>query len=353
MQIRARTARTSALAVALFGIALTAWAGPPDGGIEARPAALPAPAPEAPLPPTPLQVATGIYVNDVARIDIMQHEFFADFYLWFRAKLRPGETWTPQSIELMNALRAELTKVEEKKLPDGSSYWEYRAKGTFRGHFDLADYPLDLQTLPIAIEDATAFARKLVFVPDPTHTPDRLRWLDKLIHIPDFEVRDVGVNVSVHEYGTNFGDTTPGLSADLSRFSRFKVTITIERIFLPHLVKFLIPLLVISGMAYVTFFMKAPEFSTTSRLCGTALLSSIALHITSSRNLPEVGYLLVSDKVFILFYLVIFLTLLEKVAANRLVAGGKEAAAHRLERAFRVGFPAFLLTGSLLVYYTR
>lgn len=308
-----------------------------------------------PAGPVPLlEVATGLFFNDFSHVDLKRHQFFADFYVWFRAKLpKVGEKWSPASIEFMNGIKVELTKVEEKDLPDGNHYWEYRAKGTFRAHFDLSHYPLDAQRLPIVIEDSTWFSKKLVLVPDGTQSTEFKKWIDPLVKVPDWLVSTALIRRSIHDYGTNFGDTTPGQSADLARYSRLTFETTLERASLPHLVKFLIPLLVISGMAFVTFFISATEFSTASRLCGTALLSSIALHITSSRNLPEVGYLLISDKIFIMFYLAIFITLVEKVAVNHLITSARESRALRIERVFRYGFPAFLGSGSLFIFLTR
>lgn len=320
---------------------------------KAQPTSSPAPSAESASPATPLRVFLGLFVNDYAHIDLKNHNFFADFYIWFRAKPRPGETWNPSSIEFMNGRKVDMVKVDEKKLPDGYSYWEYRAKGIFRGRFDLAHYPLDHQPLRIIIEDSQNWSKKLELVPDPTHHAERMRWIDDLIQIPDWTVERAQTLTATHDYRTNFGDTTPGLSLDLAKFSRFTFVATIERRSGTHLVKFLIPLLVISGLAFLTFFIKTADFGVTSRLCGTALLSSIALHITSSRNLPEVGYLLISDKIFILFYLAIFITLVEKVAVNRFNAANRSDSAVRLERAFRFAFPTFLAIGSVVIFLTR
>jgi hypothetical protein len=66
-------------------------------------------------------------------------------------------------------------------------------------------------------------------------------------------------------------------------------------------------------MAYLVFFLPAKEIQTASGLAITALLSCIAFNITVSQNLPEVGYLVVSDKFFLSTYILLFLTLLQSV----------------------------------------
>jgi len=65
--------------------------------------------------------------------------------------------------------------------------------------------------------------------------------------------------------------------------------------------------------------------------------------------LPAVGYLVIADKIFILFYLVIFSALVQTVIANNLSKSGKPKESQRLDDFFRVAFPAALLIGVLLM----
>ena len=71
----------------------------------------------------------------------------------------------------------------------------------------------------------------------------------------------------------------------------------------------------------------------------TSLLTCVAMNLTVSSNLPEVGYLVASDKFFICTYGLIFVTLAETVWTFALASDGRLDYANRVERWFRWGFP--------------
>jgi hypothetical protein len=81
------------------------------------------------------------------------------------------------------------------------------------------------------------------------------------------------------------------------------------------------------------------------------LLTCMAFNVSVATNMPEVGYLVVSDKFFISTFAVLFLTLAETMACYLLDNRGLTERALGLDRKARVIFPIVvgLIFGYLLI----
>ncbi len=323
-------------AVGLASVAL------PAGGASPSPSPSPVPL-AAPEPATgPLRVQVGLYVLDLARLDMKENQFYADFYIWYKWPDRPDRPWTPADIEFMNGTVEAATPLATDTLA-GVKYASQRIKGTFRGKFDLRSYPFDSQRLPIVFEDQGLNADKLRFEADPNN-PDQNRWIEAGVQVPDWKVAGGRAFTDLHIYDTDFGDqvTSP---ATQTLYHRFHFEARLERLFVPHFIKFIIPLLVIAGMAYMVFFINAREFEAQCGICVTALLTAVALHISQADALPAVGYLVLSDKIFIIFYLFIFSALVQTVVANNHAKRGRIRTAMALDALFQWAYPLGILLG--------
>lgn len=293
----------------------------------------------------PIEVEVGIYVLDIAHLDLKESEFFADFYIWY--KTPENASWSPQSIEFMNGAIESATPLTSQNTGTGKNLWSQRIKARFRGHFRLHSYPFDQQTLPIVIEDSDYEVNKIVFKPDNSAPPDFMAWIDPGLRIPDWEKQSAAIIIDTHNYSTDFGLETKKSSS----YSRFTFSLKIKRLFIPHLIKFILPLIIIAGMAYMVFFINASEFETQCGICVTALLSAVALHIAQADALPAVGYLVMSDKIFILFYMVIFSALVQTVINNNYAKRRRFDMAIYLDKQFRIWYVVVLIIGNILVFF--
>ncbi|NCB39144.1 MAG: hypothetical protein EOM80_10265 [Erysipelotrichia bacterium] len=291
----------------------------------------------------PVTVEIGMYVLDVAHLDVKESEFYADFYIWYKAP--STASWTPDNIEFMNGNIENATQLVLAPIA-GKNVWSQRIKGRFRGHFLLHSYPFDAQMLPIVIEDAETQSNVIVFQPDSDSSKDFNTWLEPEMNVPDWERSGASCSSDVHHYKTDFGQS----NRKGSDYSRFTFKLFLKRLFMPHLIKFILPLIIIAGMAYTVFFINASEFETQCAICVTALLSAVALHISQADALPAVGYLLMSDKIFILFYVVIFSALVQTVVNNNYAKRRRFDMAIYLDKKFRIWYVAFLIAGNILVF---
>ena len=142
------------------------------------------------------------------------------------------------------------------------------------------------------------------------------------------EIKRVSRDFSDHEYKTDFGDPN---AQPTMRFSRVVLSIEVERRFSPYLVKIIIPLLIILLLAYLVFFVPAQELDVAVGLTVTSVLACIAIQLTLNDKIPNVGYLITSDRIFHLCYFLIMLAMAETVVTSNLTKMGKEAVSDRIE----------------------
>jgi hypothetical protein len=293
-----------AAALALIALSIAASADPQ------QPAAAQTQAPAAPSE-KPERVAVGVYVNDIQEVEFPTHSYAVDFYVWFRWKspnLDPSK-----SMEFMN--RYAPTEHERdrlldkpKAMPDGSLYSVLREQGRFATKFRLEKYPFDHQRLKIELEDTLAATDDQVYVPDQVPV-----LLNPNITLPGFRVGKPVMTIDNHFYPTNFGDLT--VPNDES-YSRVTIEIPITRPLVTVTVKAFLPVLLIVICASLIFFIMPSRVDGRIGLGITALLTLVALQLTASSSLPEVGYLMLIDKIYLASYAFIIATLARVVATS-------------------------------------
>ena len=266
-------------------------------------------------------VYVGAYVNDIQQINLHEDSYRLDFYVWFRwkdASLDPS-----RSAEFMNAFEPSghvRTHIYDKpqKLPDGSLYAVIREQGQFSAKFPLQQYPFDKQELVVAMEDTLHGEKEMVYVPDGK-SPAPMS-LSARISMPGFDIGKPALAVGGFPYPTNFGDTT---QPDSTAYSRAVFAIPIQRPSLGTGIKVFLPLLLVMACAALVFFVHPAYVEGRLGVAITALLTLVALQLTSASNLPEVDYLLMTDKVYLLAYMFIIATMLQVARISRLVHAQK------------------------------
>jgi hypothetical protein len=217
-------------------------------------------------------------------------------------------------MEFMNRYASDANLRDElydkpKPMPDGSVYSIIRYQGLFSTKFRLEDYPFDTQGLLVMMEDTVAAADAQVYVPDPngavTINPD--------ITLPGFKVGKPQIHVVERAYPTNFGDLAEPEATD---YSRLLLTIPVTRPIVAMSIKTFVPIGLIVVCAALVFFVRPRYVEGRIGLGITALLTLVALQLTSSASLPDVDYLMMIDKVYLLAYLFIILALVRVVLTS-------------------------------------
>ena len=288
-----------------------------------------------------------MHVVQMRGVDARAESFYADFYLWMRFPVTTDER-TKEIVEKLEPVNGkfETRDVVDDKVVGEERYICYRVTGTFFFVPDLKNYPFDTQVLPITVENSTLEQEELVFVDDrvsyeKSGSPE-VRWgLSPTLSIADYTLKRVDRDVIESRYPTNFGD--PGRSPTGTHYSRFSLKVSFVREYWSYAFKILIPLLIILMMAYLVFFLPPAQLDTAASVAMTALLSCMAYNVAVSQNMPEIGYLVLSDKFFISTYLLLLLTLAQTFISFILDSNGKQVAAQRLDIASRWIFPMLVV----------
>ena len=255
--------------------------------------------------PGPAEVIVGAYVNDIQELDFKANNYTVDLYVWFRWKdpsIDPSKT-----MEFMNRYASddnirESLYEEPKPMPDGSLYAIIRYQGHFSTKFRLDGYPFDTQKLMVVMEDTIAGADAQVYVPDA----DGGVAINPDITLPGFSVGKPVMNVTSRPYPTNFGDLAQPGATDYSRLS---IAIPVTRPMVAMSIKTFVPIGLIVVCAALVFFVRPRYVEGRIGLGITALLTLVALQLTSTASLPDVDYLMMIDKLFLLAYLFIIASL--------------------------------------------
>lgn len=302
------------------------------------------------LPAQPQQVLTGMYLMNLYDLNLDEHSFYADFYIWFKWR---GDL-DPTEIEFVNAVEKWGMTMEPFEdstltLSDGWNYQGYRVEGRFFHPFLLERFPLDRHSLEIHAEHPDYPATDLQYVPDTTSPPVHFR---PELELAGWDILGAELRPEIHSYGTNFGNP----DAPASTFSDFVFTFTLTRPVSYFILKLLLPLTIVLFAALGALLFFPSYVDARISLPVGSLLTAVFLQQSYSDALPDVGYMVLMDKIYLLAYLLIAATMLQLIiTGNRLRQVKKKAVdfqkLKRRERWLAGTFVAVYLLGVLLLVF--
>ena len=192
-------------------------------------------------------------------------------------------------------------------MPDGSLYSIIRYQGRFATKFPLEKYPFDTQFLKVMMEDTVSGADSQVYVPDGEHPVA----LDPVITLPGFKVGEPTMRIVSNAYPTSFGDLA---EPEATAYSRIVLSVPVTRRSWPCRSR--VPIMLIVVCAGLIFFVRPRYIEGRIGLGITALLTLVALQLASGGSLPDVDYLMMLDKIYLLAYLFIIIALGRVVATS-------------------------------------
>lgn len=299
-------------------------------------------------PGEPDKVFVGVYVNDIQQMDLQTHSYAMDFYIWLRWKnpdINPSAT-----LEYMNPFQlwghmATPIYEEPQDLDDGSKYMAFRYQGQFNSKLPLEKYPFDDQKLIVEFEDNAAGATKQVFVPDPENPIE----MNPEMTLPGYIFGTPTLTVASRAYPTNFGDTR---LTELEPYSRVTFSVPVHRPKLTYAIKVILPVFLVVICAALVFFIHPSFVEGRIGMGITALLTLVALQITSNSQLPEVDYLMMIDMLYFVAYVFVIASLWQVVRTSWTAYREEDARAIRQDR---WGFAVFSLlyvaaTAAVMIY---
>ena len=262
------------------------------------------------------EYSAGVYMMNIGKIDTQTGSYDLDFYFWISST---GENFTANKprFDFMNGkVTIDPSRIEP-------NYYEARVKGTFMKNMDFHNYPFDRQNLTIEVEGFETID-KMVFVPDNNSSG-----FDSLINIPGWNVGHGKSSVLVHQYPD-------------SSYSRYVYSFTIERSPLSSFLKTILPVVIITTIAMLAFWMSPTNFTSRIGLAASTLLAAVAAHLNASSQLPPIGYLTLMDKVMIVAYSLFLYNLISLVIQMRLVDNKRENDAIKINSKMRRSMPIII-----------
>jgi hypothetical protein len=207
----------------------------------------------------------------------------------------------------------------------------------------LIDYPLDRQQLTINIEDTSATVGTRDYVADTSQSGT-----DPNAVLPGWKITGSLLSVDDHLYGTDFGET--GSSAAKRTYSSATFGLSIARPVTFFVWKLLLPLIIVVLLGGSVLLLHPSLIEVRIAAPATALLSLIFLQQGYSDTLPQIGSLVLLDKIYALAYgLIIFLMAAVIYTAYRFRTTGDDVSVMRLDRRLAVGAVSVFAGGSLLL----
>jgi branched-chain amino acid transport system substrate-binding protein len=331
-------------------------------------------------------VYTGVYLNEVPRIDIAQSTFTADFYVWIRfARSAGADAASPTDIDFPDLLRGSFDAgkpAEQGDLDDGTTYRLWRVRGDFKNDFDLHHYPFDRQTITVRMFNARAASDRIVYVQDRRSisvaggraTFDDA-WPTRSRTRPAASLMSTSAAASPAE-GDNRGGTIAAaafrnltqwqpLSAEQRRdilvtdsalgnprlvgvervreLSGYRIDVELARRTLATLAKTLLPLGIMSLIMLGSLWFPHGLVKEKITVAITAALSGAVLLAAVNSQLGAVGYTMAVEYVFYVFFMLCLLCIVAVLAAERLRVSGRNAAAMSAENFTRALFIVAIL----------
>jgi hypothetical protein len=268
-------------------------------------------------------LTAGVYIINIGKIDLQVGSYDLDFYFWLSTN-NPDVDFTKEkpAFDFMNSMNA---RVEPSRLEP--NYYEVRVKGTFLKNMDFRNYPFDSQRVTVEVEGFEPVDR-LVFEPDVAASG-----YDSLVNVPGWHLGETRSEIIIHQY--------PDLS-----FSRYVFSFDMERAPLSSFLKTIFPVLIITTIAMLAFWMSPTNFPPRIGLAASTLLAAVAAHLNAANQLPPIGYLTLMDKVMIVAYALFLNNLVSMVWQMRLVDHKKEQEAAKVNARMRKLMP--LIIGIIL-----
>jgi hypothetical protein len=280
-------------------------------------------------------VEIGVVLVGIYEINEKASTWSADFYL--------TENWVPlpgfaPATEIYNEVNRSGEQFDRTTLVNGHCHRERRIRSTLHTSYNLRTFPFDKQKLDIVFSDAVFPTSRVHYTekPGPSGIDDVV-----LNQLTAWQIQDPTVGYELAHRAYKWEEGSP-------QYEYGTYSLAVSRHVSFHIAKFFLPLLVIVLLSFAVFWIDPEDLSSSLAVGVTCLLAAVALQFTEEGSLPDVNYLTISDRAFTICYVIIGLSVLEAVWANRLVRSGNKEAALKLDHRCRFLFPAGLVVSVAL-----
>ncbi|MBD1943226.1 hypothetical protein H6F50_12815 [Coleofasciculus sp. FACHB-712] len=300
----------------------------------------------------PTEVSIGIYITNFANIDqanesseIVGYLFatWKDPRLAFKPKKDEENTkyyniediWQP-GLEIINSKEfREQTNNDVRVETNGTVHYQETFKINLSSGLDLKRFPFDSQKVNILLESFKYDINKVKLV-----SQNSLSGLskDSYVSLAEWHIQGVTTRVEQKKF-----------DPENTYYSRLIFEINIKRNYGFYIWKVGIPLLLLTIISWMVFWIEPKEFGTQVSISITSMLSVIAFSFTVNDALPRVAYLTFIDGFIFLCYVFVFLSLFIVILVHYLSTTGKEKKGLMVQNNSRWFFPITFSISNLLL----
>jgi hypothetical protein len=285
-------------------------------------------------------VKTGIYLNQIHELNLKENFFVVDLYVWFRWK---GEAKPNESFSFIDGRIDSKTETGNRTLPDGSNYYSYRVVVKITKYWDVRKYPLDRYQLDIALEEDKEDVNVIRYEADEENSA-----IAPGVQMPGYVIDFKGAKAGIGHYRSNFGDPTLPKDHEAD-YTRITTSLMLSREGNTYFAKLFFALWIAAAIAFLCFFIKPTNVDPRFGLGVGAIFAAIASEYTVSSGLPEIGSATLADKLHVVAYAAIFVTLAQSTYSLWLFERGREDASKQIDKRFAIGLPLVYVVANLLV----
>ena len=294
----------------------------------------------------PRRVYFAIYLMDIDEISAEQQSFTVNVIVRLRwkderlahdgtaARIMPlTDVWEGYLLVTGQQARFRRAMPEDVDVePDGTIIYRQQWSGPLSQPMDLFDFPIDTQDFNIHFVATGYRPGEIEFVPDSVRGAEHLvgGGLAEELSLPDWEV--LSVKPEARAFTFKEGRGIPG----------FALTFVAKRQFEYYLWNVVIPLVLITMMSWVPFWVDPARAEVQVGVASSTVLTLIAQRLVVSNLLPRLAYLTRMDYVLFVATILVFAAFVQVSATSVLAYRKRHDLALRIDRVSRVVFPAVL-----------
>ena len=297
---------------------------------------------------SPQTCRIGVYVASLRNLNLAEKRFSSNFYLWSvcpSKELQPLKSMKVLNVEDYKHFKTAYDSILERKdlpkwfYPKENVYWSGRKiRATLYQGWNVSNYPFDRHTLTIALEETGKNSSQFVYTPDFDNSGYQTKMELDGWKITSFKIAEQKV-----AYASNFGN--PEIVSPQDSYSRFVVSIDIERVKFFSFFKLTIGVYIAFAVAMLSFFYDSAQTSLASprRAIYIGALFATLLNMRVQESvLGRTEDLTLVDQIHIATILYVFGTGIVSVYSRLISESGKQKQAMQLDR--RVFFGLFTLS---------
>jgi len=305
-------------------------------------------------------VYTGMFINEISRVDFTRASFGADFYVWLRFAHEGGpDSADPTDINFPTMISGSFDKskpAETGQMLDGTEYRLWRVQGEFRNDYDLHRFPFDRQTLRLSFFNARAAADRIIYALDkrappggqadrhvvasagaamaaettPSQASPQILTLASdtaFRNLTQWDALDASERRENLVTNSTLGDPRRTGATAHRELSGFLMTIGLERRAVATAAKTLLPLLLMTFIMFASLYFPHGLVKEKVTVAITGALSGAVLLTAINNQLGSIGYTIAVEYAFYIFFGLSILCIVSVLSAERFRTAGKSKAA--------------------------